>query len=103
MLSYFRALTILRQSSPGLTVGDYRSVDTGKEDIFAYLRTAKMADGGEQRLLVVLNFGTGTHRLDFSSLGKQATILLSTNMLSEGEIPLRRLYIVPNEGMVLAV
>jgi alpha-glucosidase len=103
MLSYFRALTSLRQSSPGLTVGDYRSVDTGKEDIFAYLRTAKMADGGEQRLLVVLNFGTGTHRLDFSSLGKQATILLSTNMLSEGEIPLRRLYIVPNEGMVLAV
>jgi alpha-glucosidase len=103
MLSYFRALTALRQSSPALTVGDYQSVDTDKDDIFAYLRTAKTADGGEQRLLVVLNFGTGTHRLDFSGLGKQGTILLSTNMLSEGEVPLRRLYIVPNEGMVLAV
>jgi alpha-glucosidase len=103
MLSYFRALTSLRQRSPALAVGDYRAVDTGKEEIFAYLRTAKTADGGEQRLLVVLNFGAGTHRLDFSSLGKQGTILLSTNMLSEGEVPLRRVYIVPNEGLVLAV
>jgi hypothetical protein len=84
-------------------VGEYQAVDAGKEDIFAFLRTAKTADGGEQRYLVVLNFGTGTHRLDFSSLGKQGTILLSTNMLSQGEVPLRRLYIVPNEGMVLAI
>jgi alpha-glucosidase len=102
MLSFFRALTALRQSSPALTAGDYRSLETGKDEIFAYLRTAQV-DGGEQRHLVVLNFGSGTHRLDMSSLGKTATILLSTNMLSTGEVPLRRLYVSPNEGLVVAV
>ena len=102
MLSFFRALTALRKSSPALVVGDYKSVDTGKDEVYAYLRTAR-TEGGEQRYLVVLNFGGGTHRLDFSSLGKNAGILLSTNMLSKGEVPLRRLYVSPNEGMILAV
>jgi alpha-glucosidase len=103
MLSFFRALTALRQSSPALTVGDYSTVESGKDEIFAYLRTAKTADGGEQRYLVVLNFGAATHRLDLSTLGKQGTILLSTNMLSKGPIPLRRLYVSPNEGLILVV
>ncbi len=102
MLAYFRALTALRQSSPALVVGDYKAVDTGKDEVYAYLRTAKV-DGGEQRYLVVLNFGGATHRVDLSSLGKNANILLSTNMLSQGEVPLRRLYVSPNEGMILAV
>jgi alpha-glucosidase len=103
MLAYFQALTALRQSSPALTIGDYKAVDAGKEDVFAYLRTAAAADGTEQRYLVVLNFGAGTHRLDFSSLGRQGKILLSTNMLSKGPVPLRRMYLSPNEGMVLRV
>jgi alpha-glucosidase len=102
MLSYFRALTALRESSPALVVGDYKAVDTGKDEVYAYLRTTR-TDSGEQRCLVVLNFGGSTHRLDLSSLGKTANILLSTNMLSKGEVPLRRLYVSPNEGMILAV
>lgn len=102
MLSYFRALTTLRQSSPALTVGDYRSLETGKEDVYAYLRTAEV-EGGQQRFLVVLNFGDRTHRIDLSSVGRKGTIVLSTNMLSEGEIPLRQLYVSPNEGIVVQV
>jgi alpha-glucosidase len=103
MLAYFRALTALRRASPALTIGDYRAVESGKDDVYTYLRTAQQADGSEQRLLVVLNFGAGTHRLDLSSLGKQGNILLSSNMLSAGEVPLRRLYVSPNEGMILAI
>jgi alpha-glucosidase len=106
MLAFYRALTALRQSSPALVIGDYKSVDTGKDEVFAYLRTAKAASSeqsGEQHYLVVLNFGAGTHRLDFSSLGRQGNILLSTNMLSKGAVPLRRLYLSPNEGLVLAL
>jgi alpha-glucosidase len=102
MLAYFRALTALRQSSPALLVGDYRSLDTGKEEVFAYVRTAQV-EGGEQRYLVVLNFGASTHRIDMSSLGRKGRILLSTNMLSEGEVPLRQLYVSPNEGIIVAV
>jgi alpha-glucosidase len=102
MLSYFRALTALRQSSPALMVGDYRSLDTGKEDVFAYLRTASV-EGSQQRYLVVLNFGDRTHRIDMSSLGRKGNILLSTNMLSQGEIPLRQLYVSSNEGLIVEV
>ncbi len=102
MLAYFRALTALRQSSPALTVGDYRALDTDKEEVFAYVRTAPVA-GGEQRYLVVLNFGERTDRIDMSSLGRKGKILLSTNMLSEGEVPLRQLYVSPNEGIIVAV
>jgi alpha-glucosidase len=102
MLAYFRALTALRQSSPALLAGDYRSLETGKEDVFAYLRSAQTA-GGEQRCLVVLNFGPNTYRLDMSSLGRRGSILLSTNMRSTGEAPLRQLYLSPNEGIIVGL
>src|SRR5690606_37463627 len=39
MLSFFRALTALRQSSAALTFGDYAAIDTGVENLFAYTRT----------------------------------------------------------------
>jgi alpha-glucosidase len=95
-LAFFRALTTLRQSSPALTVGDYASVDTGVENIFAYTRAHN-----NERLLVVLNFGDATHRLNLSQLGADAEILLSTGMESAGKVRLRALYIVGNEGVVL--
>ena len=96
MLSFFRALTALRQSSAALTVGDYAAVDTGVENLFAYTRTH-----GDERLLVVLNFAGSTHRIDLSALGKEGEIVLSTGMESTGKLRLRALYVVGNEGMVL--
>ena len=96
MLAFFRALTTLRQSSPALTIGDYASVETGVDNIFAYTRTH-----GDERLLIVLNFAGSTHRLDLSKLGADAKILLSTGMESAGKVRLRALYIVGNEGMIL--
>ena len=77
-------------------------MDAGKDDVFAYLRSAQTASG-EQRCLVLLNFGPNTYRLDMSSLGKRGNILLSTNMRSTGDIPLRQLYLSPNEGIIVAV
>ncbi|MCB0022657.1 MAG: alpha-glucosidase C-terminal domain-containing protein, partial [Caldilinea sp.] len=96
MLSFFRALTALRQSSAALTVGDYAAVDTGVENLFAYTRTH-----GDERLLVVLNFAGSTHRIDLSALGKEGEIVLSTGMESTGKLRLRALYVVGNEGIVL--
>ena len=96
MLSFFRALTTLRQSSAALTIGDYAAVDTGVENLFAYTRTH-----GDERLLVVLNFAGSTHRIDLSALGKEAEIVLSTGMESTGKVRLRALYVVGNEGIVL--
>jgi alpha-glucosidase len=96
MLAFFRALTTLRQSSPALTIGDYASVETGVDNIFAYTRAH-----GDARVLIVLNFAATTHRLDLSKLGADAEILLSTGMESRGKVRLRALYIVGNEGMIL--
>ncbi|MFO7631289.1 MAG: alpha-amylase family glycosyl hydrolase [Caldilinea sp.] len=95
-LCFFRALAALRQSSSALQIGDYTSVETGVENIFAYTRT----HGGE-RLLIVLNFADTTHRIDVSRLGSEAEILLSTGMESSGKVRLRALYVVGNEGIVL--
>ncbi|MFO7631066.1 MAG: DUF3459 domain-containing protein [Caldilinea sp.] len=96
MLSFYRALTALRQATPALTVGDYASIDTGVENLFAYTRIY-----GDQRLLVVLNFAGSTHRIDLSALGAEAEILLSTGMESSGKVRLRALYVVGDEGIVL--
>ncbi len=96
MLSFFRALTQLRMSSPALMVGEYTALETDKAEIFAFTRTTK-----EERMLIVLNFGAQSHRLNLSDLGTAATIVLSTGMQSTGELRLRQLYVVPNEGLML--
>jgi len=96
MLSFYRALAALRAASPALCRGDYAAVETGVDEVFAYTRS----HGGE-RYLVVLNFGSGSHRLDLRSAGERATIALSTGMLSSGEIRLRQVYVTPHEGLLL--
>jgi alpha-glucosidase len=96
MLSFYRALTHLRQSSPALQIGDYAAVDTGRDDVFAYTRTY-----GDERFLVVLNFGARNVRLDLSQLARRAEIALATGMQSTGEVSLRSLYVVPDEGILL--
>lgn len=96
MLSFFRSLTGLRQSSKALTVGDYAPVDTGAGDVFAYTRTH-----GDERYLVVLNFGVHVHLLDLSQISAVADIALTTNMQTTGQVDLARLEVAPNEGLLL--
>jgi alpha-glucosidase len=95
MLSFYRALTRLRQSEPALTVGDYRSLDTGAADVFAYTRSH-----AETRFLVVLNFGGKTHRLDLSQAGERAELVLSTQMAAPRTAGLTSVQVGPNEGLI---
>jgi alpha-glucosidase len=97
MLNFFRALTALRRAEPSLRVGDYASVDTGVDDVFAYTRTAPGAD----RFLIVLNFGAGAHALDLSGVAAGATIALATGIVRSRTVDLSALAIGPNEGLVL--
>ena len=96
VLSLFRALTAFRRASPALTGGDYRSLDSGAEDVFAYLRTA-----GGQQVLVVLNFGTASHRLDFSAVAATGVIAVATDMRRTGAVDLAALAVGANEGLVV--
>ena len=96
MLSFYRALTALRQSEPALTVGDYRSLDAGAADVFAYLRSH-----GDSRFLVVLNLGGEARRLDLSMVSEQAEIVLSTEMAAPRRLTLSAFDIRPNAGLIL--
>ncbi len=95
-LTYFRTLTSLRQSEHALTIGAYQSVESGASEVFAYLRSHR-----DTRFLVVLNFGSSAHRLDFSRLGRQAVKQLSTRMSTARTIDLNNLDLAPNEGVLL--
>jgi alpha-glucosidase len=97
MLNLYRALTALRRAEPALNVGDYASVETGVDDVFAYLRTAPAAD----RFLVVLNFESNEQTLNLSRVASQAEIAVSTTMTRRGEVDLARLALGANEGVVL--
>ncbi len=97
MLNLYRALTALRRAEPALNIGDYASVETGVDDVFAYLRTAPAAD----RFLVVLNFESNEQTLNLSRVASQAEIAVSTTMTRRGEVDLARLALGAYEGVVL--
>ena len=97
MLSFFRALTQLRQSEPALMIGDYSSIDVASDDIFAYIRCADTGDS----FLIVLNFGDDAQTVDLSDVAPSASIALGTSMERSGDVDLRALAVTANEGLVL--
>ena len=96
ILSMFRALITLRRETPALSLGSYRTAETGDPDVYAYLREH---DG--DRLLVALNFGTRELTLDLSALASTGEVLISTEMDRQEEARLDRLELRANEGVVI--
>jgi alpha-glucosidase len=106
MLGLYAALTSLRQAEVALFAGDYATVESGAEDVFAYLRRPPAGDGagsgpGAASFLVVLNFAGGRHELDLRSAGAAATIEVSTGMVRRGRVALECVELEPDEGLVL--
>ena len=98
-LWFFRLLTDLRQRSPALLGGSYRSLDSGVSDVFAYLREAD-----SQRLLIVLNFGTQPHNLNLSAIAPAGSILLDTGVARQGDLHfLNSLPLGPSEGLIISL
>lgn len=97
MLNFYKALTTLRRQEPALHSGDYASVESGAEEVLAYLRTASASS----RFLIVLNFGQQAHTLNLSDTAPQAVITVATDMVRSGPVDLARLALGPNEGVVL--
>jgi alpha-glucosidase len=60
MLSMYKQLIHLRRTSPALGSGEYRSIDTGNDEVFGYLREHEM-----QRYLVILNFSSRSQVVSF--------------------------------------
>lgn len=100
-LSMFRRLLGLRRKVPALTGGSFRRVETKNPSVLAYAREL----GGEERLLVALNFGPGRETLDLSAEALETgagEVLLSTLMDRRGSVHLRALTLRPHEGVVLS-
>jgi alpha-glucosidase len=97
MLSLCRSLAALRRSEPALHAGSYAAVETGAEEIFAFLRTA--AD--TQCFLVLLNMGSESRSVDVAHVARVATIVVSTGMDRDGEEDLSLVELGPSEGLVL--
>jgi len=98
MLSFFRALTALRQTEPALKIGAYRSLEAGAADVFVYERRYD-----DRRLVIVLNFAGKTQHLDLSAVAAQGEMLLSTKMTGPRPAALSALELGPNEGMIVRV
>lgn len=61
LLQYYKRLLRVRRESPALQHGDYLPLHARSKDYFAFLRKSK-----EQAVLVVLNYSSKAHKLDFS-------------------------------------
>ena len=94
ILALVRRLIHLRRGLPALTVGSYRSLDTG-EGIFAYLREE------ENRVLVALNFGSEPLQIDLSAAAETGELLCSTFMDRSGKVELLRLDLRAHEGIMI--
>ncbi len=96
-LNLFRALTRLRRQAPALSVGDYSSLDTPYEEVFAFLRTHP----GSDSYLICLNFGPRDLQLDVSCCGARAEIAVSSSMKRRGVVDLSGLDLAGAEGLLL--
>jgi alpha-glucosidase len=96
LLNLVHTLTHLRRDMPALQIGDYRSLDTHNDDIFAYERFTP-----EQRLLVVLNFSAGDQQVELNSLGTSGELLCTTYLDQTGPRDLGQLALRPDEGLLI--
>ncbi len=101
LLSLYRKLGDLRQSHPALTVGTYRSLDCGSDDVYAYLRTEEVEP--KEEILVVLNFGSSSVDLDFSELGSSMILLLDTGGDEGRKMDEHSISVGSTSGMVLEI
>jgi alpha-glucosidase len=98
LLNLYRLLAHLRRSEAALHGGSYASLDSGKDDVFAYIRWHDGADS----FVIVLNFGKEHREIDLGEqVSGRATIAISSFMDRAGRIELSSFNLAPNEGLVL--
>ncbi|RRR69111.1 MAG: DUF3459 domain-containing protein [Candidatus Viridilinea halotolerans] len=95
-LALVRRLLELRRSHAALTFGTYQTGPVDHAQIFAYWR-----NHGEERMLVLLNFGQEAVQLDLSAHGAQGHLLVSTLMDRAGTLDLATVSLRPYEGLLM--
>jgi alpha-glucosidase len=99
LLSLYKRLIALRRNSPALTSGDVSLVQTNAADCLAYERTARSADGGQTRMLIMVNFSGRPVELTLPQGVSQGKIVLSTHPDAADSTPLSsQARLLPDEG-----
>ncbi len=99
ILALFKALAKLRSKNCCLNSGEYKYVPTLQKDIFAFIRFVD-----DEKLLIILNFGSKKINLDLSKkISGQAKILLSSDMIQKGNVNMSKITILPNLGLVIKI
>jgi alpha-glucosidase len=96
-LSLFRRLLELRKEHPALHLGSQEIVDAGREELLVFVR-----QHNEDRVLVILNFGSSEVVVDSLEVGGEACVLCSTLMDRHGDVEIGSLELRSNEGLLLA-
>ena len=78
-LSLYRQLGALRNTNATIRYGTIDSIDTGDPDVLGYIR-----GGGEESILVLINFADDSRAIDLAKLGAQI-ILSSDGQLEPGQ------------------
>jgi glycosidase len=94
MLSLYRRLIQIRKSTPALTEGSYRALDSAPEDCLVFHR-----DTPAQHLVVALNFSAEPREIDLPA-GK---ILLSTLAARPAQPTKSPLTLGPNEAVIMEI
>ncbi|MGD1027607.1 alpha-amylase family glycosyl hydrolase [Candidatus Binatus soli] len=92
MLSLYRRLIQIRKSTPALTEGSYRALDSAPEDCLVFHR-----DTPAQHIVVALNFTAEPREIDLPA-GK---IILSTIAAGRAESTKSPLRLGPNEAVIV--
>jgi alpha-glucosidase len=95
LLSLYRQLIRLRNSTPALLVGSYASKDVDNEYVFAYTREYE-----GDTILIVLNFSDDNQPIDIGNC--HYSILVDTDMSADKELAYTGTWMIPkNTGYVL--
>jgi len=100
LLAYYRRLTSIRESHLALRRGEYATL-YASDEIYAFLRRLE-----DEMLVIVLNNGETTYRLDVPVKGYQADGAVLSDLLGSGEATvtggrLRALSLPPRTGAIL--
>jgi alpha-glucosidase len=96
LLSFVRRLTDFRQVEPALYAGEYQSLESGSQDVLAYIRAS-----GADRFVVALNFSSHAQLVHFEKLACLAQIVIETGLVQSGPVELTNLALAPYQGLVL--
>jgi alpha-glucosidase len=94
LLNLYKKLIVLRKTIPALELGDYRTSDSNKPDVYCYWRVYE-----NQEVLVVLNMSFKDQSVDLGN--DRFNCLLNTESNSSHNIKDSLLQLRPHQGLIL--